>query len=131
MKLLGYLSALALAVCGFLPWVTIESKLLTFAGVDAGPVFGKPAYFHFLMVFLFVVFQSVPRIWARRANLIVVSLNIAWAVRNYFLISACSMGECPKKQVPLYLVLVFSILMLVAALFTGVKMRKNTGAAQR
>lgn len=126
MKWIGLLAAMALVTGCFFPWVFIESKNITVTGIEsAGTNFGKPAYFHFFLAAFFLVFNFTPRIWAKRANLLVTAINIAWAARNYFLISACSGGECPQKKIALYVVLISSFVMLVAALMPKVKLPEN------
>jgi len=118
MKWIGTLAAVTLIICCFLPWVFIESKNITVTGVEsAGTNFGKPAYFHFSLGAMYLLFTFIPRVWAKRWNLLIVALNIAWAARNYFIISACAGGECPQKKAGLYIVLISSFIMLVAALF--------------
>jgi hypothetical protein len=47
---------------------------------------------------------------------------MAWAIRNYFIISACHGGDCPEKHNGIYLVLLASLLMLVSALFPDIKL---------
>jgi hypothetical protein len=126
MKWIGSLAALALIVACFFPWVFIESKNITVTGVNAGGTsFGKPGYFHFVLAAFFLVFHFTPRIWAKRVNLLVVALNIGWAARNYFLISGCSGGECPEKKVGLYIVVIASLVMLIAALFPKIELPEN------
>ncbi len=102
MKWIGLLAALALIAACFFPWVFIESNNITVTGINSeGTSFGKPGYFHFVLAALYLVFHFTPRIWAKRINLLVAALNIGWAVRNYFLISACEGGECPEKKAAL------------------------------
>jgi hypothetical protein len=55
----------------------------------------------------------VPKIWAKRVNVIIAAIGLAWALRNYLLVGTCSMGECPQKKIGLYLLLFFSIGMLL------------------
>jgi hypothetical protein len=122
MKWIGLLATLALVTACFFPWVFIESKNITVTGIEAaGTSFGKPGYFHFVMAASYLVFNFTPRIWAKRMNLLVAALNIAWAARNYFIISACIAGECPEKKPGLYVVLISSLLMLIAALLPKMK----------
>lgn len=129
MKWIGILAALGLIVSCFFPWVFIESKNITVTGIKSGGTsFGKPGYFHFFLAVLYLVFTSIPRLWAKRWNLLIVALNIAWAARNYFIISACSGGECPEKKAGLYIVLVSSLIMLVAALFPRMELYNNAGS---
>lgn len=122
MKWIGLAAAILMVVSCFSPWVFIESKNITVSGIDAaGTNFGKPGYLHFFMTAFFLAFNFIPRIWAKRANLLVTALNIGWAIRNYFIISACMGGECPEKKSGMYMMLLASVLMLLAALFPDMK----------
>jgi hypothetical protein len=130
MKWIGLLAALALIIACLVPWVYIESKNITVIGISSsGTSFGKPGYFHFVLAALYLAFHFTPRIWAKRLNLLVSVLNIAWAVRNYFLISACAGGECPEKKMGLYIVLGSSFLMLLAALLPQMKLPEKTNSS--
>jgi hypothetical protein len=123
MKWIGLFAVILLIVSCFLPWVIIPSKNIVVSGVEStGTNFGKPGYTHFVLSFFFIIFHFIPRLWAKRSNLLVVALNIAWAIRNYFIISMCREGECPEKQIGLWLVLLASVLILIAALFPDIKL---------
>ena len=127
MKWIGLFAVILLVVSCFLPWVNIVSKNIVVSGVDStGTNFGKPGYTHFVMSFFFIIFHFIPRLWAKRVNLLIVALNIAWAIRNYFIISMCREGECPEKQIGLWLVLLASVLVLIAALFPDIKLKEET-----
>ncbi|HEX5655272.1 MAG TPA: hypothetical protein VFX58_19500 [Chitinophagaceae bacterium] len=122
----GLGAALLLVITCFIPWVTIDAKNIVISGVDAsGTNFGKPGYFNLLMTIFFVFFSLIPRVWAKRANLLVVALNLAWAIRNYFLLSACRGGECPEKETGLYLLLLACGLMLASALFPPISLQEK------
>ena len=126
MKWIGLLAIILLVVSCFLPWVIITSQNITVTGVDStGTNFGKPGYAHFVLGFFFFILHFIPKLWAKRLNLIIVALNIAWAVRNYFIISMCREGECPEKQIGLWLVLAASVLMLLAALFPDIQLKEE------
>lgn len=123
MKWVSLAAAVTLIIACFMVWVVIPSKQITVSGVNAaGTNFGKPGYLHLLLTFFFVVFTLIPKIWAKRSNLLVTALNLAWAIRNFIFISSCSGGECPEKQAGLYLVLGASILMLVSSFFPDIKL---------
>ena len=120
--LVGYVAGLLLLVACFLPWVTIESRGVVVSGMDAGGTsFGKPGSGHLFFLFFYFLFLIVPRVWAKRANLVVVALNAAWCLRNFLIIGTCSGGICPERSFGFYLLLIASLLMLVAALFTEMK----------
>lgn len=122
---MGIISALALLGAGFLPWIYIASKELTITGVHSdGTNFGKPAYFHFVFLFFFLVFSLLPKLWAKRANLLVIVFNQAWAIRNFLIIGSCEAGECPEKQLGLYLVLICSLIMTISALFPDMALKE-------
>ena len=126
MKWVGLLAVILLVFSCFLPWVIITSQNITVSGVDStGTNFGKPGYAHFVFGFFFIVFHFIPKLWAKRINLLIVALNVAWGVRNYLIISMCRSGECPEKQIGLWLVLVASALMLMAALFPDIKLKEE------
>ena len=126
MKWIGLFAVILLVVSCFLPWVIIPSKNIVVSGVEStGTNFGKPGYTHFVMSFFFIIFHFIPRLWAKRINLLIVALNIEWAIRNYFIISMCRVGECPEKQNGLWLVLLASALILIAALFPGIKLKEE------
>jgi len=126
MKWVGLFAVILLIVSCFLPWVIIPSKNIVVSGIDStGTNFGKPGYTHFVLSFFFIIFHFIPRLWAKRSNLLVVALNIAWAIRNYFIISMCREGDCPEKQMGLWLVLLASILILIAALFPDIKLKEE------
>ncbi|HEX6172046.1 MAG TPA: hypothetical protein VFZ33_20325 [Chitinophagaceae bacterium] len=126
MKWIGLVAVILLVVSCFMPWVIISSNNIVVSGIDStGTNFGKPGYTHFVLSFFFIIFHFIPKLWAKRVNLLIVALNIAWAIRNYFIISMCSQGECPEKQIGLWLVMLASVLMLIAALFPDVKLKEE------
>ena len=126
MKWIGLFALILLVASCFLPWVIITSQNITVTGVDAtGTNFGKPGYAHFLLGSFFIIFHFIPKLWAKRWNLLIVALNIAWAIRNYFIISMCREGECPEKKVGLWLALAASALMLLAALFPDIELKEE------
>jgi hypothetical protein len=120
-KWIGLGAAVILIASCFSPWVFIESKNSLISGVDtSGTGFGKPGYIHFALTFLFLVFTFTSKVWAKRSNLLITALNLAWAIRNYLIVSACYMGECPVRKTALYLLIPASVLMLLTALFPDI-----------
>jgi|GEM_PF-129287 len=126
MKWAGIAAAVLLLVSSFLPWIVIESRQIRVTGMGAeGTNFGKPAYFHMAMAVLFIMLSFIPRVWAKRTNLVVVAMNFAWGVRNYFVLSRCEAGECPDRQLGLFLALTGTGVMMLAALFPDMKLPEN------
>lgn len=131
MKWIGLAAAVLLVVSCFSPWVLIEEKNITISGIDTtGTNYGKPAYLHFFLSFFFIIFTLVPRIWAKRANLAVAALNIAWAIRNFIIISACQAGDCPVKKSGIWMMGLASLLMLLSSFFPDMKLPKEKQPAK-
>ncbi len=132
MKWIGLAAAILLIISCFTPWVFIESRNIIVSGIDAtGTNFGKPAYFHFFMIGFFLLFSFIQKTGLKRANLLITALNLGWAIRNYFIISACQGGDCPIKKTGIYLMLLASILMLISALFPDMKLPEEKGSQQQ
>lgn len=126
MKWVGILAVSLLVFSCFLPWIVVTGPNISAGGMDAGGTnFGKPGYFHLFFALLFLTFHLIPRLWAKRANLVVVALNMAWAIRNFFILAICRGGDCPERFLGLWLMLLASVLMLLAALFPDVKMNEK------
>jgi len=125
-KWIGFFAALLLIISCFIPWVFIESKNITISGINArGTNYGRPGFFHLLMSFFFLLFSFIPKVWAKRSNLLVIAMNFAWALRNYFTIAACEGGDCPVKKAGIYMMLLSSVLMMVIAVFPDLKLPGN------
>ncbi|HEV7782615.1 MAG TPA: hypothetical protein VGO58_15175 [Chitinophagaceae bacterium] len=123
MKWIGFAAAVLLTVSCFTPWIFIGSKNIMVSGVDGtGTNFGKPGYFHFVLVGVFLLCTFMPRVWAKRLNLLVTALNLGWALRNFFILATCSGGECPVRKTGLWLSLIASVMMLVSALFPDMRL---------
>ena len=93
-----------------MPWVTIESKQLTINGFDTtGTNFGQPGLVHFVVAAFYILLLLLNKTWSKRTAFFICAINVAWSVRNFLIISACYAGDCPKKHVALYLLLIASV----------------------
>ena len=126
MKWIGLMAVILLVVSCFTPWVFIESKNIIVSGIDStGTNFGKPGFFHFLFSFFFILFHFIKKIWAKKWNLLVVALNISWAIRNFIIITICRAGDCPEKKAGMYMVLLASAIMFLSALFPDIEIKEE------
>jgi hypothetical protein len=122
----GIISAMALVAICYLPWVYISSVHTTVTGLHAeGTSFGKPGILNVAFAGIAIIFFSIPKIWAKRGNVFIVTINFAWAMRNYLLLSTCQGGECPDKKAGIYLLVLASLIMLVMSFFPTVKLPKE------
>ena len=123
-KWIGVLAFVMLVVVSYQPWVYIASMNITVTGVRAvGTNFGKPALISIFLGLIATVLFIVPYAAAKRINLFVCALNLAWAVRNFVILSTCREGDCPDKQPGLYLMIAACLIMLLASLFPDVKLK--------
>jgi hypothetical protein len=117
-KWFAILVILLVAACCFFPWVTIPEKNITISGFHSDiSIFGKPGIMHFFICGLLLLLLLFQKSWSLRAGFFISFINIAWAFRNYFLISSCRAGTCPEKQPALYTLLVGSLVLTVLILF--------------
>ncbi|MBZ4191073.1 hypothetical protein K7B07_19320 [Niabella sp. 3A5MI-3] len=109
-----------------MPWSQIPSMGLTLSGVDTtGTRYGKPAYNHFIVTGAVLVLTFIARLWAKRLNLLFGVLNLAWAIRNFILFGRCEAGDCPERQLGLYLVLLASIILMLTILFPKMELKEE------
>ncbi|MBE7174465.1 MAG: hypothetical protein INR73_28090 [Williamsia sp.] len=125
-KWIGVLAFVVLLAVSYMPWVYIESKGITVTGLNAaGTNFGKPALLSLVLGVVATILFIIPYTTAKRANLFFCALNLAWAIRNFIVLSTCRQGDCPQKETALYLMLAASIIMLAAALFPDVELKSE------
>ncbi len=123
---IGIVASVAVAFICFLPWAFIQGPQITITGFDAGGSnLGKPGLMNVLLSFLCLVFFALPKIWAKRTNIILATFNFAWAVRNFLILSICEAGECPEKKVGLYLLVIDCLIILIMSLLPNLKVKAN------
>ena len=123
---IGFIAVvLAIVVC-FMPLVYIESKNLTITGFKAdGTRFGRPGMFIVYMGSIAAGLFLIPKIWAKRVNVFLTAMIFAWAVRNYLLLTTCAAGECPEKQVGLFLLLAFTAITMIMSFLPKIDLSKQ------
>lgn len=123
---IGFIAVvLAILVC-FMPLVYIESKNLTITGFKAdGTRFGRPGMFIVYMGSIAACLFLIPKIWAKRVNVFLTAMIFAWAVRNYLLLTTCAAGECPEKQVGLFLLLAFTAITMIMSFLPKIDLSKQ------
>ena len=114
---IGLIATIILIIFCFQTWVTLPTTQAAITGLNTpGTHFGKPALVNLFLSSIVAIFFLIPRIWSKRANIFVNAVNVAWAIRNYVLVSACSGGECPDKKLGLYILVIASGIMLIMSL---------------
>ncbi|MDQ6609379.1 MAG: hypothetical protein M3Y85_06130 [Bacteroidota bacterium] len=116
-RILPFIAVVLLVVSCFLPWMQIESRNITITGVNTnGTSFGQPGYFNFFWAVLYLLFLLINKNWSKRVAIVFAAFNIAWALRNFLLMPACQMGDCPVRKEGLYLLLFASLAMFITIL---------------
>ena len=118
---LGIAACLALIINCFFPWSYVAEIGLTMTGWQGGSNLGRPGLFNIVLCSVMIVFFLVPRIWAKRTNVIIGALNIAWSLRNYLLVGACSGGMCPEKKAGIFLLLFLSFFIEIMTFLPPIK----------
>ena len=116
-QLIGIIAVLALIGICFVPWSFIPSKNIVITGFQsAGTDFGRPGYLNIILSTVCLLFFAIPKIWAKRANVFIAAINLAWAIRNYLLLGSCLLGECPEVKPGLYLLILATVIIQLMAL---------------
>jgi hypothetical protein len=106
-------------VSAFLPWLTIESRQLVFTGLHtAGSNFGEPGKLNIILALIAALLFIAGKQWAQRVNVFITGFLMAWTFRNMILFARCEMGECPHKEIGLYLSLIGAIIAFICVIAT-------------
>jgi hypothetical protein len=123
---IGIAAALLLAFACFMPWAYFPDLGKEFTGFFSEQNrYGRPGkiltLFSGIMILLFVI----PTVWAKRANMIVTAITLAFVIRAYILYTGCYGGICPGKRVGIFLLLLASVLTVVAALLPDLPVKQE------
>jgi len=121
---LGIAACITLIISCFLPWVNYADINQTFSGFYSFKnEYGKPGKFLFFLGALMLSFMLLPKVWAKRANLFIGALTLAYAVKTFILFGSCYNNYCPQKLFGLYLMVSCAVVMLIASGFPNLKMK--------
>ena len=125
-NIIGVISAIAIIGVCFVPWVYIGPINTTLTGLRTPHTnLGSPGLMNIVMAIAATIFFIIPAIWAKRVNLFVGAFNMAWAIRNYLLVTQCQLGECPEKKWGIYVLVLLSAILLAMALFPKVDLKNE------
>jgi hypothetical protein len=118
----GVLSAIALIICCFIPWVHYNNINETFTGYHVvkfagGSYYGKAGIIITFISVVILSFMLMPRLWAKRANLFLAALLFAYCVRTYVLFTGALFEGEVEKLAGIYLIVILSFLVLLGAVF--------------
>ena len=126
---LGIIACITLIISCFLPWVyyadphIINESERTFTGFYSfNNEYGKPGKFLVFFGAITLTFMLLPKVWAKRANLFICALTLAYAIKTFILFSSCYNNYCPQKLFSLYLMVGCTVIMLIASGFPNLKL---------
>ena len=125
---IGIAGALLVIGACFLPWGYYPDLQKEFTGFFSEKnIYGRPGkvliFFEVIGIFLFLI----PRVWAKRANILVSGLAFGFGVKSYVLYTACYRGTCPERRVGIFLVLGGALVVLVASLLPDLVVKEKEG----
>jgi hypothetical protein len=121
---LGIFASCVLVFACFLPWTWHPDLNKEFSGFfSEGNVYGRPGRVFTFFAVVAIVFFLIPKIWAKRWNLLVTGLTTAFAVKSFIMYAGCYRGICPEKRIGLWVMLVAAVVMLVMAILPDVKLK--------
>lgn len=131
---LGLAACIGLIVSCFLPWAHYADPTMlkeadrTFTGFYSyDNHYGKPGKFLVLFAAITFVFMLLPKVWAKRANLFICAVTLAYAIKTFILFGSCYNNYCPQKLFGLYLMVACTVVMLISAGFPKLKLEVKNG----
>jgi hypothetical protein len=123
---IGIVACLLLIAACFMPWAWYPDRQENFTGFFSEENrYGQPGkillFFNVLCIILFLV----PRVWAKRFNMLFGTLMLAFGIRCYFVFTACYMGTCPDKKPGIYLVMLLPAIITLAAILPDMKLKEK------
>jgi len=123
---LGILACVLLVVACFLPWGYYADLDKTFTGFYSYKnEYGRPGKLLVILAAIVLLFMLLPKIWAKRTNLFLSALTVAYAFKSYVLFTSCYNNYCPEKKYGVFLMLISSVVMLVASAFPYMKLKPS------
>ena len=123
---IGITAALLLVIACFLPWAYYPDLHLSFTGFfSQDNYYGKPGKLLVFFALVAILLFLVPRIWAKRFNILFTVLAFSFSVKTYMLFTACYKGICPEKKAGIFLILVATVIMVVAAVLPDLKLKEE------
>ncbi|HEX4850598.1 MAG TPA: hypothetical protein VFV08_07325, partial [Puia sp.] len=115
-----------LIIACFLPWAYYPDIDKTFTGFfSQDNQYGRPGRAFVTLAIIYIVLVFLPKVWAKRFNQFLGVLIFAYAIKNYMVFVSCYRGICPEKKPGIFLILLAATLLLLAAVFTDMKLKNK------
>jgi len=134
---MGMVACVALIISCFMPWAYYADSHIvneadrTFTGFYSfQQQYGKPGKFLVLFGVVILVLMSLPKIWAKRTNLFLSAITVAYALKSYVLYTSCYNAYCPEKKAGIYIMIFAAAVMLIACVFPNMKVTTTRSDGQ-
>lgn len=123
-KQVGIAGCLLIIVACFLPFAYYPDLHVSFTGFYSEEnIYGKPG-----KLFIFFAVCAMPlillnKVWAKRVLVFIVALHIGYLLKTYTLFTSCYNTYCPEVKYGLYLLIAGTVLLALAALLPGLKLK--------
>ena len=115
---IGIAAIVVLLGACFLPWAFYPDLNKAFTGFfSEGNSYGRPGRTFVVLGIVAIVFFLLPKVWAKRWNLLIAALILSYAIKSFILFSGCYHGICPQKKIGIWLMLIASIVTMLMAVF--------------
>lgn len=119
-------AALILIISCFMPWAFFPDLGKSFTGwFTENNVYGKPGKWLSFMAVFAILAQFLPSLFLKRASLLFMGLNAAYAFFTFVKYNRSYGIVEPQPQAGIYVMLVSSLLLLIAALFPSGRVNNN------
>jgi hypothetical protein len=125
-QILAIITTIALIITCFLPWVHYNSINETFTGLNVkkfstGVNYGKPGKIIIGLCVISLFCVLVPKLFLKRINMFATALLFAYCIRTYVLFTGAIFEGQVEKLAGIYLILLFSLTMVVCSIFPNLK----------
>jgi hypothetical protein len=123
---IGIAAAFLLVAASFMPWAYFPDLGKEFTGFFSElNRYGRPGkvllFFSAVMIILFLT----PKVWAKRSNIVVAAITVAFTIKCYILYSACYRGICPEKRIGIFLILAAAGIAMGASLVPDLPVKQE------
>lgn len=123
---IGIAGALLMVGACFLPWAYYPDLHKEFTGFFSQQnIYGRPGKVLTFFAVIDIILFLIPRVWAKRANILVAAMALAFGVKSYILYTACYRGICPGYRAGIFLVVAAAVIVLVASLLPDLPVRNK------
>lgn len=126
----GITACLGLIAACFIPWVHYNNINETFTGFhvikfSTGNYYGKAGFIICFLTGFILLCTFLKEVWAKRVNLFMASILFAYCIRTYIIFTSALFEGEVEKRAGIYLVVFFSLIILVASIFPKIELGKK------